>query len=278
MNKEVSILIGNCRTWEAIELTIESILRRTAYKSYKIIIYDQSRETDNGSRLPYLRTQAEKGNVKLIEGAYRKRSDLDGHGKAIKKLLEHCNTDLALLWDSDIEVLHPNWLGILINSLEGKNILGVGHFNPGRNHWDLMWISPRYVPNWMLLDMSIYRNFQSEDDWSLDFIPFSKWKHPEVFEGQRPPKNPELLNGEIRVFRDTGWYIWEKLTFENPQGLKMLPLPIDWRGNKMRHFCGIDRNSFQPDLPELVEKLKTIKGRLEGLRRESHAFNRNGKL
>jgi hypothetical protein len=268
MNKKVNILIGNCKTWEAIELTIESILKRTAYGPYEIIVYDQSRETDNGSRLPYLRTQAEKGNIKLIEGTYRQRSDLDGHGKAIKELLKNCDADLALLWDSDIEVLHSSWLSILVSSLKGENVLGVGGFNPGRNHWDRMWIAPRYIPNWMLLDMAIYKDFQGEDDWGLDFIPFSKWKYPEVFEGQRPPNNPELLNGEIRVFRDTGWRIWEKLTFENPRRLKMLPLPVDWWGDKMRHFCGIDRNSFQPDLPELVEKLQTIRRRLELLRRE----------
>ena len=269
MNKAVSILIGNCRTWEAIELTIESILKRTAYAPYQIIVYDQSRETDNGSRLPYLWAQAEKGNIKLIEGAYRPRSDLDGHGKAIKVLLENCDTDLALPWDSDIEVLHPLWLDALVDKLKGDNVLGVGGFNPGLNHWDLMWISPRYVPNWMLLDMAIYKDFQGEDDWDLSFVPFSAWKYPEVFEGQRPPNNPELLNGEVRVFRDTGWRIWEKLIFENPRGLKILSLPADWWGNKMRHYCGIDRNSFQPDLPELVEKLRTIRGRLELLRRGS---------
>ena len=269
MNKEVSILIGNCRTWEAIELTVESILKRMFYKPYKIIVYDQSRETDNGSRLLYLRTQADKGNIELIEGAYRQRSDLDGHGKAIKALLKHCDTELAMLWDSDIEVLHSNWLSALVDNLKGENVLGIGNCNPGLNHWDRMWIAPRYVPNWMLLDMDIYRNFQGEDDWNLDFIPFFKWKYPEVFEDQWPPNNPEFLNGEVKVFRDTGWRIWEKLTFENPQGLKMLPLPADWWGNKMCHFCGIDRNSFQPELPELVKKLETIRGRLALLRRES---------
>lgn len=272
MNKNVSILIGNCRTWEAIELTVESILRRTAYKPYQIIVYDQSRETDNGSRLSYLRAQTEKGNIKLIEGAYRQRSDLDGHGKAIKVLLDHCDTELAMLWDSDIEVLHPDWLDALVDRLKGEDVLGIGNCNPGLNHWDRMWIAPRYVPNWMLLDMNIYRNFQDDDDWNLDFIPFSEWRHPEVFEGQRSPNNPELLNGEIRVFRDTGWRIWEKLMFENPQGLKMLPLPADWWGNKICHFCGIDRNSFQPDLPELVEKRKVIRGRLALLRKGSECF------
>lgn len=269
MNRPVSILIGNCRTWEAIELTIESILKRTFYKPYQIIVYDQSRETDNGSRLPYLCKMALWGHIRLIEGAHRQRSDLDGHGKAITELLKHVDTDLALLWDSDIEVLSPAWLDALVDTLKGENVLGIGGFNPGLNHWDLMWISPRYVPNWMLLDMAVYKDFQGDDDWNLDFIPFSAWKYPEVFEGQRPPNNPELLNGEVRVFRDTGWRIWEKLTFENPRGLKILSLPADWWGNKMRHFCGIDRNSFQPDLPELQEKLKIIRGRLELLRRGS---------
>lgn len=269
MNRPISILIGNFRTWEAIELTVESILARTAYKPYQIIVYDQSREMDNGSRLPYLQNMAANGRLKLIRGAHRKRSDLDGHGKAITELLKHVDTDLALLWDSDIEVLASGWLDALVDTLEGDNVLGVGGLNPGRNHWDLMWISPRYVPNWMLLDMGRYRAFQGDDDWDLSFIPFSQWKYPEEFAGQRPPNKPELLNGETLVFRDTGWRIWEKLAHENAQGLKIAPLPAAWLHVQMTHFCGIDRNSFQPELPELLAKRALMRGRLEKLRRET---------
>jgi len=269
MNKGISILIGNCRTWEAIELTIESILKRTAYKPYKIIVYDQSRETDNGSRLPYLWAQAEKGNIRLIEGAYRPRSDLDGHGKAIKILLENCDTDLAMLWDSDIEVLHPLWLDALVDKLKGENVLGVGGFNPGLNHWDLMWISPRYVPNWMLLDMTIYKDFQGNDDWSLDFIPFSQWKHPEVFEGQRPPNNPELLNGEVRVFRDTGWRICERINFENKGKIEMAHLSYAFYETFIKHWGAISIYNADPEHPQVKDKLPKIKAELEWLRQNA---------
>jgi len=266
MNKEVSILIGNCRTWESIELVIESLIQRTAYKPYQIIVHNQARIRDKGNRVAYLNKMARNGYIRLIEGEYRPRSDLDGHGKSVKKLLSVCETELALLWVSDIEILEPDWLDMLVDRMQGDRILGVADFKPGRNHFDRMWIAPRYLPDWMLLDMERYREIEGDDDWDLSYVPFPEWPYPEVFIGQSPPSNPD--HNPPEVFRDTGWRIWEKITHENPDGYRFVPLPGDWFGKKIHHFGGIDRNSFRPEFPELQTKLAKIRGRLEALREE----------
>ena len=266
MSKEVSILIGNARTWCSIELAIESILKRTAYKPYQIIVYNQARIRDKGNRVAYLHKMARKGYIRLIEGEYRPRSDLDGHGKSVKKLLSACKTPLALLWVSDIEILQPEWLDMLVERIDGPDVLGIADFKPGRNHFNRMWIAPRYLPDWMLLDMEKYREIEGEDDWDLSFVPYPDWPYPEVFAKQPPLANPD--HNPPKVFRDTGWRIWEKITHKNPNNYRLVSLPGHWFGEKIHHFGGIDRNSFRPEFPELQMKLAKIRERLRILREE----------
>ena len=266
MNKEVSILIGNCRTWESIELVIESILKRTAYKPFNIIVHNQARIRDKGNRVAYLNKMAKNGSIKLIEGEYRPRSDLDGHGKSVKNLLSVCDTELALLWVSDIEILKPEWLDMLVERIDGDDILGVADFKPGRNHFNRMWIAPRYLPDWMLLNMPLYRAIEGNDDWDLSYVPFPEWPYPEVFIGQSPPIHPD--HNPPKVFRDTGWRIWEKMAKKNSRYYRFVPLPHNWFNIQVHHFGGIDRNSFRPEFPELQMKLTKIRERLEILRKE----------
>ena len=266
MNKEVSILIGNARTWESVELAIESILKRTSYKPYRIIVHNQARIRDKGNRVAYLNKMAKNGSIKLIEGEYRPRSDLDGHGKSVQKLLSVCDTELALLWVSDIEILKPEWLDMLVERIDGDDILGVADFKPGRNHFNRMWIAPRYLPDWMLLNMPLYRAIEGNDDWDLSYVPFPEWPHPEVFMGQSPPIHPD--HNPPKVFRDTGWRIWEKMAKKNSRYYRFVPLPHNWFNIQVHHFGGIDRNSFRPEFPELQMKLTKIRERLEILRKE----------
>ena len=167
---------------------------------------------------------------------------------------------------SDIEILQPDWLDMLVERMDKPDVLGVADFKPGRNHFDRMWIAPRYLPDWMLLDMEKYREIEGEDDWDLSFVPYPDWPHPEVFAKQRPLANPD--HNPPKVFRDTGWRIWEKMAHENPKNYKFVSLPYHWFGEKIHHFGGIDRNSFRPEFPELQMKLKKIRERLRILREE----------
>jgi hypothetical protein len=118
----------------------------------------------------------------------------------------------------------------------------------------------------MLLNMSLYREIEGDNDWGLDYVPFPEWKYPKIYEGMTPPAKPD--HNPVQVFRDTGWKIWENLAYKNPKGYGFAPLPDNWFGKRVHHFGGIDRNSFRPDFPELQTKLAKIRGRLKLLREE----------
>jgi len=265
----VSVCIPVNHAWEAIELCIESIIDRTSEPSYQIIVNDQSGGKGEGNRLEYLRRHADDGNIMLIEDDTYVRSDVQNHGKAIQNMMKHVDTQYAMLFESDLEVIKSDWLSCLISKMEGdrepQTVLGVSPFCGGRNHWDLRWIAPRYVPAWMMLDVPAYRTIESDDDWDCSEIPFDAWPYPRVFEGLTPPRKPE--NGVMKVFRDTGWRLWETLTFHNPGGLRILPMPTGYVGLRVRHYGGIDRNSYKgEDDCHIISRRMAIQEQLNILR------------
>lgn len=285
--KSVSVLIGNRTTWDAIILTISSILKRTKYPRYEIIVSDNSMapnnrvreyhpETpemeDDGTRLEYLKEQAEKGNIKLIENT--DQEDKYGHGENIKKLLKNCKTDYALLFVSTAEILEGDWIQYLVWLIEadpGKN-LGVALEKPASNHFDQQWLAPVYWPNVMLLNMELYRDFGNIDtDWDLDRDFWPSFPHKELFDGLKPLAEPD--HDPARIFCDTGYKLWERVNYQNPKGLKMAPLHHffwnPWRKtNKISLFLGMDRNSHRPQIEFMQKRFREIKTRLEWLRKE----------
>ena len=268
----VSICVPVCRSWNAICLCIESIEKKTPSPAYKILVNDQSKGLGEGNRLRYLRKLSEDGKIELYEENYYARADLTGHGKGIKTLLEHVDTKYAFLGESDIEVIKDDWLTMLINRIENdydtSTVLGVGSFKMGGNHWDIKWIAPRYIPAWMLLNMSLYRKFEEPDDWDCSRIPYPLWPHKEIFEGLTPPQDPE--NDPVMVFRDTGWRLYEKLTYdERFKDLRIISLPSGYVGTRILHYGGIDRNSFRGGQDPYIQKYRNrINARLALLRKE----------
>ena len=103
----VSILIANYQGHEAIELCIESILKRTQFDSYKIMVMDSSPE-DSPDKA-YLRRQRDRGKIGLLESERKL-----GHGTALTQLLKHCDAEFACLLDSDCEILMSDWLAVLV--------------------------------------------------------------------------------------------------------------------------------------------------------------------
>ena len=274
--KSLSILIPNRFTWDAIILTIESIKKRTIYPDYKIIVSDNSMSPlcrgvepepenklrDNGSRIGYLREQAKKGRIQLIENHDQERKY--GHGENIKKLLSICDTEYALLFVSTAEVLDPYWLHVLTRLIQTDRDLGVARFKSGGKQRELNWIAPVYWPNIMLLNMPLYRQFQAPGDWDLRRILKSEWKYGHIFNQFSPLREPE--NGKERVFLDTGSRLWERLTFENPAGYRILPLPDAYWKKHIVLYDGIDRNSHRPDHPWVQDRLRAVNERLSLLR------------
>jgi len=280
----IDILIPNRFTWNSICLTIESIVKRTAPTTkYKIIVCDNSAITslsgmnwardpqpvsitgDDGNRREYLRAMARMGYVQLIE-----KTDPGthyGHGENLTLLCAASTADYALLLNSNSEVIRADWLDVLVDLIkDSEHDLGVARERNGGNHWDLCWITPTYWPNIMFLNMPLYRRHFADHKWELRQIGFEEFERPEIFAGQTPPRTPERT--PPLVFADTGWSLWERLHFENPAGLRMIPLPDNYWNTHIAWRGGIDRNSHRPDHEHVRKTLAETDQRLAALRAE----------
>lgn len=275
--KSVEILIPNRYTWNAICLTIESIWTRTEYPGFRITVCDNSQAPNNrscepertvlpgqddGSRIDYLRAMAASGIIKLIENWDQPKRY--GHGENLKILLDQCSANYAFLFNSTAEIVRPDWISVLVDALKDpERDLGVARFRSGgaREH---DYIAPTYWPNMMLLDMRLYRKHFPGHGWELRQIGFENFNRPEIFAGQAGPAKPERR--PPLVFCDTGYTLWEKLEFDNPAGLRMVPLPDNYWNTHIIWRGGIDRNSHRPDHPHVVETLAEINRRLAALR------------
>lgn len=268
--KSCSILVPNRWTEDAICLTIESILKRTNYPNYKIVVCDNSEGKGEASRLSYLKEQQRRDNIELIENIIRRNSDGKmpyGHGENLKVLLKYCDTPLAMLFSSGSEVKRTDWLTSLIGLLETDNDLGMAKTRKAENHFQNCWAANRYIPNWLLLNMEIYREFGNPDeDWNLSRVPYDEYEHKKVFDGLDPPKNPDPL--PLHVFKDTGWRLWERVQYENSNGYRMVEMPFYFPWRIINFYGGMDRNAHRPDHPYVVKTRTGIQQRLELLRKE----------
>lgn len=268
--KPCSILVPNRWTEDAICLTVESILKRTDYPSFKIVVCDNSEGKGEASRLDYLKEQEKLGNIKLIENIIKPNLDGKipyGHGENLKVLVKNCDTPLAMLFSSGCEVKQPDWLTLLVGLLETEKDLGVAKIRKAENHFQNCWAANRYIPNWLLLNMDIYRDFGDPDeDWNLTRMPYDEYERKEDFKGLSPPQHPDP--SPLQVFKDTGWRLWDRVHYENPNGYRMIEMPFYFPWRLINFFGGMDRNNSRPDHPYVVKTRAGIQRQLEILRKE----------
>lgn len=291
---QISILIPNRFSWDGVILTIESILSRTQHTDYKIVVCDNSQAPwnpkvepprqldgidDNGNRLKYLRTQQGNKNLELIEVTeqYKKY----GHGENIKRLLSKCETPYAMLLSSGTEIISSHWLVLLMAMLRNNAMgIGVAKSTEASQHFNSCWASPKFIPNWMLLDMKKYQEIASDDDWSLKRVSIADYPYPELFAGL--PELTDERDMPPRVFLDTGWRLYEKLVYgkykeENPRGYEMITMPDQFVKNEERQtnmtqllfFGGLDRNAYRPHHEYVEKRKKEIRKRLQLLRKKN---------
>lgn len=275
-----SILISSWWSHDALEMTIESILERTVYNNYKIVVCDSS-APDSRERA-YLRRNRDGGYLELIEHD----AGMLKHGEAIWRLLQYCDTELACLLDSDVEIIGADWLSILAGHIKADTDLGVGDLRKGGCFLNSsIFRGPLYHPSCLMLNMAAYRHFGSEDDWTEkgvsmqgQGIPMTGYKYKHKFDGwPRCEGNYLVYNFDPQmggVHYDTGGRFTEKVLWENPKGLRMHSLPINFMRQasgielapKIYHFEGMSAHATRLDGDYMRGRVALLHERLRLLR------------
>jgi GT2 family glycosyltransferase/acetyltransferase-like isoleucine patch superfamily enzyme len=115
----VSIIIPTKNQVHFLRPCIETLMEKTAYKNYEIIIIDN--HSDETDALTYLKSLAEYDNIHVI--AYNKPFN---YSAANNLGAEHAKGEFLLLLNNDTEVLHENWLDVLLSYGQRDDIGIVG--------------------------------------------------------------------------------------------------------------------------------------------------------
>lgn len=263
--KSCSILISSWCGHKATELCIESILKRTNYNPYKIIVCDSSPEDSKERK--YLRKQRDKGNIELLENKGR-----ISHEKALNKLLSYCKTELACMLDSDNEVLDGNWLKILANKIQNNKDLGVGYLLQGDNRPNQsFFFAPEFHPSCIFLNMSIYKEIRDKNDWHAMKITMKDYKQKsKLHEMDSQEINYWFKNCNLNrttVEYDVGGIFAEKIMWRNPKKFKMYSLPLNFFIDKIKHYGGMSAYSTRLDSSHMLPKMIILKKQLQLLRK-----------
>lgn len=268
--KSCSILIPSWCGHKATELCIESIIKRTEYKNgYRIIVCDSSPE--DSSEREYLRSQSEKGNIRLIVNNSRLR-----HGDALWKMLVVCNTEIAVILDSDNEILSGDWLNIFTSPIHDPDKdLGVGFLIKGGNRPNNdFFFAPVFHPSHLILNMRLYRQIMRPDDWLCSKIPVSDFKYKEQLGAMSVTEAAEWFEYERtldrpRIEYDSGGLFTERLIYDNSNGLRMYSKPIEFFTKKIKHYGGMSAYHTRLYQPHMQKKYELLLERLKAIREES---------
>ena len=116
---KVAIIILTCNQKRMLEEALESVIKKTNYKNYKIFL------VDNGSKDRHdLMVKKKFPKVEVI----RNEKNL-GYGKGnnvgIKRASEEYKPDYFVLLNDDIEMINKNWLNKMIGVAESDKKIGI---------------------------------------------------------------------------------------------------------------------------------------------------------
>lgn len=118
-NPAVSLIIPTRNALDYLKKCIGSILKKTLYQNYEIIIVDN--QSDNPETLRYLERVASNQNIRVL------RYDHPFNYSAINNFaVREANGDLVGLINNDVEVIEPNWLGEMVSYATQPEIGAVG--------------------------------------------------------------------------------------------------------------------------------------------------------
>lgn len=234
MSKSVTICVTNFQSGDTISLCIESIRKFTAYP-HEIAVYDDATDPAYYDDLTYLRDVRDKGWIRLIEGRQRLN-----HGPALGRLLDSCQTDLAMVMDCDIQIKGPGWLEPIVAAQEASGAALIVDLESFPDN-------PATLKSWFfMLDLHQYPHVKAE--WHYTTRPdFVSWE-----------TTPNALY-------PTGYRIWENCI---KQGRPVIPIPVAVH-EKFRHHEHISVLSFPMEGKDYMVRQRryaVIQGELRKLR------------
>lgn len=119
-NSMVSILIPNCDHTDDLRNCIDSILAKTSYSNYEIVIIENN-STSDGVFDYYEQLQSEHDNIKVIVwGGSFNYSAINNFGA------KHCSGDYYLLLNNDTSVITDDWIEQMLMYAQRDNVGAVG--------------------------------------------------------------------------------------------------------------------------------------------------------
>ncbi len=245
--KSVSILIPNYNSFSAIQLCVESIIHRTDYPNYKIIVHDDN--SPNKVDLAYLEKAEQKGWIQLIRGNNRRRWGADKeryspyghpapywHGCSLNVLInETCKTDLAMILDCDVYIKGASWLKSMVELIDDKTLYVSNEGKPFRAG------SGIYVMGWYHIAFSMLNMQAYHDGMEIDWRGGSADIRNEPYKTLIASVACEMENDPTDGFRvawDPGGSMWIRIRTNNPKGYiaKNIPMEIE---KTYQHFWQI---------------------------------------
>lgn len=117
--KKVSIIIPNKDQKEILERCIESIIQKTDYKNYEIIIVENNSTTNE--IFEYYKTIEQRENIRVVIWKDKfNYSAINNFG------VKYANGEYLLFLNNDIEVIRENWLSEMLANVQRKEVGIVG--------------------------------------------------------------------------------------------------------------------------------------------------------
>lgn len=117
--KKVSIIIPNKDQKEILERCIESVIQKTDYKNYEIIIVENNSTTNE--IFEYYKTIEQRENIRVIIWKDKfNYSAINNFG------VRYANGEYLLFLNNDIEVIRENWLSEMLANVQRKEVGIVG--------------------------------------------------------------------------------------------------------------------------------------------------------
>ena len=115
----ISILIPTCDHWETLKRCLNSILKRSTYHNYEIILIENN--SKDPATFDYYRTLEKESRIRLVrwEGPFN-YSAINNFG------FQYAKGEYVLLLNNDVEIITPDWLQEMLMFAQRDDVGGVG--------------------------------------------------------------------------------------------------------------------------------------------------------